>query len=104
MQSEKEPLSSDDMELSIIWQELLGGQLHSINDADASRDSKKAEETELPPETEAHIEAIPTLSSDPWSALIQARGTEMVELSQLHLHMSDQDVEQALQLMQEDHP
>jgi hypothetical protein len=70
--------------LSDVWQELLGGQPAEV----------KASQT--PAET-----IIPTLESDPWSALLQANGIEIVDLQQLHLHMSDQDVEQILQIMQE---
>lgn len=104
MQPEKETFSSANTELSDIWQELLGGHPLQTQHADASDNTKKVAKPGLTQESEAHLEAIPTLPSDPWSALVQARGTEMVDLKQLHLHMSDQDVEQALRLMQEDHP
>lgn len=99
MQSEKEPFPSADAELSNTWQELLGGRLlngESLETANASPTQEEAGAQEV------QKDAIPTLSSDPWSTLVQARGTEMVDLNQLHLHMSDQDVEQVLQLMQEE--
>ncbi len=41
---------------------------------------------------------------DPWQALIHAKGIEVVDLQQLHLHISDQDVEQVLQVMEETSP
>jgi hypothetical protein len=43
----------------------------------------------------------PTLESDPWSALLHAKGIEVVDLQQIRLHMSDQDMEQILHIMQE---
>ncbi len=70
--------------LSDVWQELLGGNPIEV----------KA------PLTPAEAR-IPTLESDPWSALLHANGVEIVDLQQLRLHMSDKDVEQALQIMQE---
>lgn len=89
MQPEKEIKNTGEIEtgageqraMSEVWQQLLGG---------APLDADKLA---------ALKEAIPTLESDPWSALLQAKGVEMVDLRQLHL--SDQDVEQVLQLMQE---
>lgn len=69
-------------ELSAIWQELLGIQ-PGTNNALAG---------ELP---------LSPLESDPWSELLHAKGVEVIDLQQLHLHMSDQDVEQVLQVMQE---
>jgi hypothetical protein len=69
--------------LSDVWQELLGGSLAGAR-----------------AETNSEV-SIPALESDPWSELLQGRGVEMVDLQQLHLHVSDQDVEQVLQIMQE---
>ena len=75
----------DQLELSEIWQELLGKQ---------ASDEKSAS---LPPET-----LIPLLESDPWSTLIQANGIELVDLQEKkRLQISDQEVEQMLELMQE---
>ncbi len=69
--------------LSEIWQQLLGN---------ASLDA----------ETLAALrESIPTIESDPWSKLLHAKGIEMVDLEQVHLHVTDQDMEQILQLMQD---
>jgi hypothetical protein len=47
-----------------------------------------------------------TLQSDPWSQLLHAQGVEMVDLHHLRLpemqvSLSDGEVEQALQMMQE---
>ncbi len=72
--------------LSDVWRELLG---NSSAEVEASQNSVEV--------------VVPELESDPWSALLQANDTEVVDLQQVHLHMSDQDVEQALQVMQE-HP
>jgi hypothetical protein len=80
MEQEPEQQPSSQMALSEIWRQLLG---------------------ERPLDAEALRELIPTIESDPWSALLQAKGVEMVDLEQLHLHISDQDVERVLQLMQE---
>ena len=44
---------------------------------------------------------MPSVDVDPWQALTHAKGVEMVDLQQLHLHISDQDVEQVLQVMEE---
>lgn len=75
--------TSGQSQLSEIWQELLGSRLGE----QAQTSSSEA--------------TIPVLASDPWSALLHAKGVEMVDLHEVHLHMSDQDVEQALQIMQE---
>ncbi len=71
-------------ELSEVWQELLGE--HS------SESSIPATPGEA---------AIPTLESDPWSELVHAKGIEIVDLQAVHLQISDQEVEQMLQVMQE---
>jgi len=66
--------------LSEVWLELLGGSF-----ADATGEI-----------------VIPALESDPWSELLQDRRNEVVDLQELHLHVSDQDVEQVLQIMHEE--
>ena len=73
--------------MSDIWHELLGT---SHNQPETTS-----------PESEAML---PTLESDPWGELLQARDVEIIDLHQMHLHMSDQDVETALQIMQEQPP
>jgi hypothetical protein len=78
-------------DLSPVWQELLGGQANQ---------PEQPEETDLS-EKEEGATAIPTLESDPWSRLLHAKGIEMVDLEQLHLHMSEQDVEEMLAIMRE---
>ncbi|GHO75469.1 hypothetical protein KSD_32400 [Ktedonobacter sp. SOSP1-85] len=72
-------------ELSATWQELLGKRGDGID----------GEQGKEPFE-------VPVLSSDPWSELLQTRGNEELDLQQIHLDMSAQDLERALQLMQED--
>jgi hypothetical protein len=69
-------------ELSETWQELLG--------------YKQMDKAEAPSQEE-----LPALSEDPWIELAHAQGTEVVDLQAIHLQVSDQDVEQALQVMQE---
>lgn len=82
MQEEKgkEPLPAQS-ELSPVWQELLGGR---VND----------------PLTPGEI-GIPILESDPWWELLHENGVEIIDVQKKHLQMSDQDVEQALQIMRE---
>jgi hypothetical protein len=69
-------------ELSEVWRELLGQSVEPVP-------AKPADGN------------IPTLESDPWSELVQVEGTEVVDLHSIRLQMTDQDVEQALQVMQE---
>jgi hypothetical protein len=69
-------------ELSDVWRELLGNRVH---------------EKYLPIDT-----PIPTLDVDPWRALLQASGVEVVDLEHMHLEISDQEVEQILQVMPAD--
>lgn len=73
--------------MSDIWQELLGST--------RSQSEAASVDSETP---------LPIIESDPWGELLQSRGVEMIDLQQLHLHMSDQDVELALQIMQEQPP
>lgn len=68
-------------ELSPVWQELLGGR---VND----------------PATPGEM-GIPMLESDPWRELLREHGVEIIDLQKKHLQMSDQDVEEALQIMRE---
>lgn len=70
--------------MSDIWRELLGNSASKI-------------ETTTP-DGEAEV---PLLKSDPWSELLQSRDVEIINVQQVHLHMSDRDVELALQVMQE---
>ncbi len=83
MQQENEEVAAARNALSAVWQQLLGNRPLDAATLAALRES------------------IPTLASDPWSVLLQAKGVEMVDLEQVHLQISDQDVEQMLQLMQE---
>ena len=71
--------------MSDIWRELLG--------------SSAAEIENTAPDEEAEV---PLLKSDPWSELLQSRDVEIINVQQMQLHMSDRDVELALQFMQED--
>jgi hypothetical protein len=84
MQKENNDPSSAQPELSQAWQELLGH--HPGNTGMPA----------LPGDV-----TIPTLASDPWSELLHVKGVEIVDLQTVHLQMSDQDLEQVLQVMQE---
>ena len=75
-------------ELSDTWQKLLGIHPTGI-------------EASLDPGVIAS-----SLSDDPWSELLQAQGAKIVDLRQVRLHevgisLSELEVEQALQIMQE---
>ncbi len=80
MQNENKDV--DHASLSDVWRELLGG--------------RETEVSQTSPEA-----PVPTLKSDPWSALLRAKDIEAIDLQQVQMHLSDQDVEQALQVMQE---
>ncbi|HLI91065.1 MAG TPA: hypothetical protein VKV37_20405 [Ktedonobacteraceae bacterium] len=84
MQEEHKDQAPALSELSEIWQELSGNR-----SVDAHSGITAGEATP------------PALESDPWSALLQAKGTEVIDLQQLHLPVSDQELEQMLQIMQE---
>jgi hypothetical protein len=72
-------------ELSNVWQELLGIRQHenSISTVDPGQ------------------QVIPTLEGDPWRKLLEAENIELVDLQQVHLPVSEGEVEQMLELMQE---
>jgi hypothetical protein len=84
MQEEKKDNISAQPELSKIWSELLG---YRTIDAGTQL---------MPAET-----MIPTVHADPWYALLHLKGVEIIDLQHLRLHISDQDVERLLQVMQE---
>jgi hypothetical protein len=80
------PETTDQLDqLSDVWRELLGNR----------RNEK------LVPAFPGDA-PIPTLKVDPWSALLQANGVEVVDLRRIHLQISDQEVEQLLEVMPED--
>lgn len=85
MQKDREEKDQKHAELSAVWQELLGRQGG----------------TSATPASSPEGASMPTLESDPWSRLLHAKGIEMVDLEQLHLHMSEQDVEHLLEIMRE---
>lgn len=84
MQKEQKKSLSAQSELSEIWQELLRARPAS----DCVRSAP----------SEARVL---TVNVDPWQALAHAKGVEVVDLQHLHLHISAQDVEQVLQVMEE---
>ena len=72
-------------ELSNVWLELLG-----LRRDENSRSAVDPDQ-----------QAIPTLKGDPWRKLLEAENIELVDLQQVHLPVSEGEVEQMLQLMQE---
>jgi hypothetical protein len=86
MQKEHIFLPSETMDqldqLSDVWRELLGDRAY------------EKQSRAFPGDT-----PIPTLEADPWSALVQSKGVEVVDLQHMHLQISDQEVEQLLQVM-----
>ncbi|MBX5450698.1 hypothetical protein [Thermogemmatispora sp.] len=81
----------EELELSETWRQLLGW-------ADQPEQEKAGEQPFAEPVV---IEPLP---NDPWSELVQTRGTEVIDLQRLHAShepLSEQDVEQALQVIQE---
>jgi len=74
----------DQTELSKVWLELLG---------------LRPGENRVPIAPEQ--QAIPVVEGDPWRKLLQAENIELVDLGQVHLPISEREVEQLLQLMRE---
>jgi len=70
-------------ELSDVWRELLGARV-------SDKPLRASSPNDAP---------IPILEADPWSALLHAHGVEVVDLQHMHLQISDQEVEQILQVM-----
>jgi hypothetical protein len=92
MQKDQPEPAPQQPELSDVWRELLG---HSTDKAKKPAPSSSEEESSPEKET------IPTLESDPWNELTHAKGTEIVDVEAIHLGVDDEDLEQALQVMQE---
>ena len=83
----------DDSELNDIWRNLLG-----VDDNVLAGDTEHASE---------HIaqSSVP-VAPDPWGELLHAQGIELIDLQQYHpqkvqVSFSEQEVEQALQFLQE---
>jgi|WetSurSiteA1Bulk_404760.scaffolds.fasta_scaffold483712_1 hypothetical protein len=70
--------------LSDVWRELLGERWH------------EAVSPALPGDI-----SIPTLDVDPWRALLQEKGIEIVDIEKMQLHISEQEVDEILQKMQD---
>ena len=95
-------------ELSETWRELLGKQMSVSGIGSASWETDSAKDHQYPEkqpgsdfDAESDEKAIPTLKSDPWRSLIQAKGVEIVDLHKTRLQISDQDVERILKVIQE---
>jgi len=85
----------DDSELNDTWRNLLGVSDGSLtNEADSM--------TGTMPQSSAPTPVV----ADPWGELLHAQGIELVDLQQhhpqkIHVAFSEQEVEQALQFLQE---
>ena len=84
-----EPRLPQETELSHAWRALLG--LYDLEGKEG-----------IPPVDSA----APSLSSDPWNSLQHAQGMHAVDLQKIHLHdlhpsLNNDDVEHALNIMQE---
>ncbi len=86
MQQDESDAQANHSDLSEVWQQLLGEHY--------KRNSK-------PTGNEANDASIPTLASDPWRVLAHTVGIENIDIQDLRLHMSEQDLERILQIMQE---
>ena len=90
-QSAAQPGCAKDPNLSEAWRALLGSQSTSAPNVGSQVD----------PTAQVQPQA-----SDPWNALIHAQGMETVDLQKIRLHAlhpaaSDEDIEHALNIMQE---
>lgn len=91
MENKEEPLRGQreqGNELSEAWQELLGMKAEG-----------GAEMEEGEPQGPGEV---PMLANDPWQEIVQVKGNEEFDLQQVHLHLSAQEVERAMRVMQED--
>lgn len=89
--SAEEPRLPQETELSDAWRALLGLQA--------------SEGKEGAPQVDPAAQVLP-LTSDPWSSLLHAQGMQAVDLQKIHLHdlhpaLNNDDVEHALNIMQE---
>lgn len=84
-QPKKPHWKGDQTELSNVWLELLG--LHPGE--------------KLADRTAPDQRIIPLLEGDPWRKLLEAENVERVDLQKVHLPISEREVDQMLQLMQE---
>jgi hypothetical protein len=85
-------------ELSDIWRKLLGTAPKGTPETLNNRDTMANIDDEMV--------TPPSLADDPWSELVHGQGVEMVDLQQIrladvHISLSEMEVEQALQVMQE---
>ncbi len=101
MQTQDSNIGHDDfekkLELSEAWRQLLGIEAGvmslPVSFGHPSTPGSTQEET-------------PLLTDDPWASLVHAKGIQVVDLRQIHLHtahlpMNEQDVEHALDIIQE---
>ena len=88
---------TDKSELSVIWRKLLG----VYEDGNANDPTSVTDHIAQSPMPVAE-----TGVTDPWSELLHVQGVEVVDLQQcgpqtIQVSFSEQEVEQALQIMQE---
>ncbi len=85
------------LELSEAWRQLLGMEAGAMSLPVSFGHARTPGSTQ---------EETPLLTGDPWASLVHAKGIQVVDLRQIHLHtahspMNEQDVEQALDIIQE---
>ena len=85
----------DDDELNDTWRNLLG-----VSDSSLTNEADSA--TGTVPRSSAPLPGV----ADPWGELLHVQGIELVDLQQphpqkIHVSFSEQEVEQALQFLQE---
>ena len=86
--------------LSEIWHELLG--IHALETLVEDEGGEGVGAPEVP----MGLLELPSFEGDPWGELLHTRGVELVdlqhsELATVHVSLSEVEVEQALQIMQE---
>jgi hypothetical protein len=83
------------LELSAAWRALLGLEASASDPAAA-----------IDPHGQPPVTTTPVLANDPWSALLQTQGVQVIDLQQLHKQaaqpsLDEWDVERALNHIQE---
>ncbi len=94
-----------DSELSDTWLKLLGTASTELDASGYSGDDGNNGHSGGGATSDGNESPMP-VTADPWSELLRSQGVEVVDLQQsssymVHVSFSEQEVEQALQIMQE---